>query len=142
MSGPYVRRSLLLCLLTAAPLPGCSRIAHLTPSEQASFGTRTFAAPLAATGQAARERITTVRRPVGAQASIGLDGRSVTPVYMQFDLRLLPVDGAHTRVVAVPHQYAGERDISRERTWELDGDQGLHSHWRALFKAIEANLRR
>lgn len=159
MSGPRARRLFLLCLLSAAPLSACSRIAYLTPSEQNSFGTWTFAAPLAVTAEAARgalqglghtiafvdpggRRITTVRTLVGAQASIGLDGRSADAVYMQFDLRLQPVDRAHTRVTAVPHQYAGARDISDQRTWRLDGDDGLHSQWRTLFRSIESRLPR
>ena len=152
-----VGRGLLFLCLSAAPLPGCSRVAHLTPSEQKSFGTRTFAAPLDRTFESARRaltglgytvafvdvrggRITTERKFYGVSASIGLDGRSATTTYIQLDLRLQVVDAGHTRVTAVPHQYEGERDVSRERTWHLDGDDGLHAHWKSLFRSIEAGL--
>ncbi|HEY0138414.1 MAG TPA: hypothetical protein VGB85_30220 [Nannocystis sp.] len=157
MAVPRARTLFLLGLLAVAPLSGCSRVVVLTASEQASFGTRTFAAPLAVTLQAAREalegldysiaavdsrggKITTGRKLKGVQASIGLFGRSAEPLYQQFVLQLQPVGAAQTRVIAVPHKYAGERDISRERTWFLDGDQGLHHEWRSMFNSIQANL--
>ena len=157
MAVPRVRTLFLLGLLSVAPLPGCARVVVLSASEQASFGTRTFAAPLAATSLAAREAlvglgytiaavdskggtITTGRKLEGVQASIGLFGRSADSVYQQFVLQLQPVGATQTRVIAVPHKYAGERDISRERTWSLDGDQGLHAEWRSLFNSIQARL--
>lgn len=156
MPGRTLLPALLVASLGAAP--GCvSHGNRLTPGEQNTFGTRTFAAPLAATFVAARAalpalgytvtfadaasgRIATARRPAGARVSIGIDGRSSSPLYLQYDLRLVPVDATHTRVVATPHMYEGARDISSSSSWVLEGDQGLHSQWRALFQQIEAGL--
>ena len=150
--------SALLVATLLAAVPGCvARGSRLTPSEQNTFGTRTFAAPLAATFVAARDalprlgytvafadaasgRIATARRPAGARLSIGIDGRSSTPLYLQYDLKLQAVDATHTRVVATPHMYEGARDISSASTWDLTGDNGLHSQWRALFQQIESGL--
>ncbi len=158
-SRPVVRMIQVLAVLGVVALAtGCvTQASRLTASEQASFGTRTFAAPFAVTFAAAREalprlgytlgfvdpvrgRITTLRRQAGGQVSIGIDGRSATPLWLQYDLTIVAVGVTRTRVVATPHKYAGARDISRERAWALDGAQGLHSQWRALFKEIEAGL--
>ena len=143
-------------LLTVLPV-GCATTGRLTPSVQNSFGTRTFAAPYDATFQAARDaltglgytlghldpgagRIVTTRRPFGVQAEIGLLGTGARPLYRQYDLQLVRVDAGHTRVVAVPRVYEGERDVSRQRTWLLDGPEGERTHWKTLFATIEARL--
>lgn len=74
------------------------------------------------------------------QASIGLFDRGVMPLYSQYVLQLQRIGASQTRVIAVPHKYEGERDVSRGRKWSLAGDQGLRSEWRGLFDAIQAGL--
>ncbi|WAS95979.1 hypothetical protein [Nannocystis punicea] len=141
--------------LLAVVLVGCiSRGAHLTESQQQSFGTRTFAASYDATFAAARDalpalgyqlnhvnaaqgRITTTRRPTGVRAGLGLGGAMTAPLYRQYDLRVVRVDPGHTRVIATPRLYEGERDISHESTWTLTGE---HDLWRALFAQIEQGI--
>lgn len=145
------------CLICLGPAGCAGRPTVLTPAVQNSFGARTFAAPFAATFAAARDalpalgytlavvdaqqgRITTERRQAGARFSIGLFGTEAAPLFRQYDLRIQPVDGGHTRVLAIPRRYAGERDVSHERVWDLDGDQGEQALWRQLFEQIAAKL--
>ena len=140
------------CLL-AVLLVGCIR-SPITEVEQQSFGTRTFAAGYEATFAAALDalpvlgyqpqfvsaaqgRITTTRRQAGATAGIGLAGPFAAPLLRQYDLRLVRVDPGHTRVVAHPHLYEGERDVSHQAVWKMSGRDGEYEHWRALFAQIE-----
>lgn len=155
---PSLIVSRLAAAAAAVALAGCTHRGPLTTSEQQSFGTRTFAAPYDVTFQAARDalprlgytlqfvdpahgRITTSRLPIGARAEVGFGGASTTVVSRSYDLRISPVDPHHTRVVAIPHKYAGERDISHQREWRRDGSQGEYANWRELFAAIESGLR-
>ncbi|MCY1009056.1 hypothetical protein OV079_26545 [Nannocystis pusilla] len=145
-------------LLLAVLLVGCIR-SQITEVEQQSFGTRTFAAgyektfaaaldALPALGyqpqfvSAAQGRITTTRRQAGATAGIGLAGTFAAPLFRQYDLRLVRVDAGHTRVVAHPHLYEGERDVSRQAVWQMSGRDGEYEHWRALFAQIERGCMR
>jgi hypothetical protein len=145
------------CLL-AVLLVGCIH-SQITESEQQSFGTRTFAAgyettfaaaldALPALGyqvqfvNAAQGRITTTRRPAGATAGIGLAGTFAAPLFRQYDLRLVRVDRGHTRVVAHPRWYEGERDRSHEAVWKMSGRDGEYEHWRELFAQIERGCMR
>ncbi|WP_434418862.1 hypothetical protein [Nannocystis pusilla] len=133
------------CLL-AVLLVGCIR-SQITEIEQQSFGTRTFAAGYEATFAAALEalpalgyqlqfvsaaqgRITTTRRQAGATAGIGLAGAFAAPLFRQYDLRLVRLDPGHTRVIAHPHVYEGERDRSHEAVWKMSGRDGEYEHWR------------
>lgn len=148
-------------LLAAALLGavGCiARPVHVSAAEQQSFGARTFPAAYDVTFAAARDalpllgygleavdvrtgRITTERIAVGGRAEIGFGGPTATPLFRRYDLHVQAVGPASTRVVAVPHMLAGERDVSRERVWTLDGPSGEHARWRALFEQIEVGLR-
>ena len=85
-------------------------------------------------------RLVTGRLPFGVRLELGLYGRDSTPLWRQYELRVLRVDPGYTRVIAVPHQYAGERDISSDRVWTLDGPQGEHAQWQALFTQIGSSL--
>ncbi|PCC69000.1 hypothetical protein SAMN02745121_05667 [Nannocystis exedens] len=156
---PWSVLSRLAPWLLAVLLLGClSHRTHLTESEQQSFGTRTFAAPYEATFAAARDalpalgyqllfvgaaegRITTARKQYGVRASLGLEGTSSAVLYRQYDLRLVRVDPSHTRVIAAPRLYDGERDVSSQAAWTMSGPSGEHEQWRALFAQIEAGLR-
>ncbi|MFY0539796.1 hypothetical protein [Nannocystis pusilla] len=145
------------CLL-AVLLVGCIR-SPITEIEQQSFGTRTFAAGYDATFAAACDalpalgyqlqfvsaahgRITTTRRQAGATAGIGLAGTFAAPLFRQYDLRLVRVDSGHTRVIAHPHLYEGERDVSRQAVWKMSGHDGEYEHWGALFAQIERGCMR
>ncbi|MCY0989900.1 hypothetical protein OV203_22365 [Nannocystis sp. ILAH1] len=145
------------CLL-AVLLVGCIR-SQITEVEQQSFGTRTFAAGYEATFAAALDglralgyqplfvsaaqgRITTTRRQAGATAGIGLAGTFAAPLFRQYDLRLVRVDPSHTRVIAHPRWYEGERDRSHEAVWQMSGRDGEYEHWRALFAEIERGCNR
>lgn len=155
---PWPLLSRIAPWLLAVLLLGClGHGTHLTESEQQSFGTRTFAAAYDATFTAARDalpalgyqlqfvsaaqgRITTTRRQYGVRASVGLGGTFTAPLYRQYDLRLVRVDPGHTRVIAAPHLYEGERDISRQSSWAMSGPSGEYEQWRALFAQIELRL--
>lgn len=147
----------LLAAVLLAAVACAERQGRVTTAEQQSFGSRTFAAPFDATFTAARDalpllgytllfadprtgRITTEKLAAGARAEIGFGGRLASTLYRQYDLRLQPVGPASTLVVAVPRMYAGERDISHEPVWILDGPSGEHARWRALFDQIDTTL--
>lgn len=138
-------------------LVGCASSVRLTPTLQQTFGSRTYAAPYQATFEAARDalptfgytlslsdpaagRIVTGRLPIGVRLELGLWGRDATPLYRQYELRVVRVDPGHTQVIAVPHMYAGERDISPNREWTLDGPEGEREKWRMLFTGIERGI--
>jgi len=147
----------LSCLLAALPLGCISRGTHVTEAEQQSFGTRTFAADYDATFAAARDalpllgydldfasapqgRITTTKRAYGASAGVDFGGTVTSTLYRQYDLRFVRVDPGHTRVIATPRKYDGDRDVSRSPVWTMTGEQGEYELWRALFVQIERNL--
>ncbi len=144
-------RLISLCFVL---LVGCASSVRLTPSLQQTFGTRTFAAPYQATFEAAGAalprfgytlslsdpaagRIVTGRRPAGVRVELGLWSRETILLYRQYELRVLRVDAGHTQVSAVPHMYAGKRDITSDREWTLDGPEGEREKWKALFAEID-----
>jgi hypothetical protein len=155
------QRSLLWRLapyLLAVLLVGCIH-SQITEAEQQSFGTRTFAAGYEETFAAVRDalpalgyqlqfvsaaqgRITTTRRQAGATAGIGLAGTFAAPLFRQYDLRLVRLDPGHTRVIAHPRWYEGERDRSHEAVWKMSGRDGEYEQWRALFAEIERGCMR
>jgi hypothetical protein len=47
-------------------------------------------------------------------------------------------DGTGSHVIASPALFAGERDISDEEVWNLDGPRGEHALWTELFADLEA----
>lgn len=147
--GPWLLAVLLVaCVHRGAPIPA---------GEQQSFGTRTFAASYDVTFLAARDalpllgwsldfvspaqgRIATGRQEAGARREVAFGGTTALPLYRQYDVRIVRVDPGHTRVIAIPRMYAGDRDISSQSVWEMSGPQGEHERWRALFAQIELNL--
>jgi hypothetical protein len=50
-------------------------------------------------------------------------------------------DNGLTRVVAEPFLARGDRDISREKVWDLDGPNGEKVQWHNLFDGIESAFR-
>jgi hypothetical protein len=49
-------------------------------------------------------------------------------------------DGAKVAVRAIPRLWAGDRDVSEEPRWELDGIDGEDAHWERLFDGIDSLL--
>ncbi|MBZ5711035.1 hypothetical protein [Nannocystis pusilla] len=144
-------------MLAALPLACISRGTHVTAAAQESFGTRTFAADYDATFVAARDalpllgydldfasapqgRITTTKRPYGVRAGVEFGGTVTSTLYRQYDLRFVRVDPGHTRVIATPRQYDGDRDISAGPVWTMTGQDGEYEQWHALFAQIEHKL--
>ncbi|MDC0675780.1 hypothetical protein [Nannocystis radixulma] len=155
---PSLLARVLPLLLAALPLACINRGTHVTAAEQESFGTHTFAADYDATFVAARDalpllgydldfasapqgRITTTKRHYGERAGVEFGGTVTSELYRQYDLRLVRVDAGHTRVIATPRKYNGDRDMSANPVWTMTGPEGEYEQWRALFAQIEHNLR-
>jgi hypothetical protein len=47
-------------------------------------------------------------------------------------------DGTGSRVIASPALFAGERDVSDDEVWNLDGPRGEHALWSELFADLDA----
>lgn len=131
--------------------------AMMTPGEIATNGTHSFAFPpaevFAATVGALRTQgyvvtvaneekgiIKTDRKPLRAQA-IGGGGVAVAvEVTRQYYVRIESTDPGNTTVVADPKVFIGERDVTGDKVWRLEGPEGERELWRRLFAEIQSNL--
>lgn len=129
----------------------------MSPAEISASGTRAYAAPpaevFAATTGAlqtlgyqltvvndAKGIIKTDRKPIRADAAAA-NGRAVAvEVTRQYYVRVESSDGANTTVVAEPKVFIGERDVSGDPVWMLDGPEGERTLWKRLFDEIQSNL--
>jgi hypothetical protein len=153
-----------LCLFAsvtalAAPLVGaCGPSgAVMTPEEVAANGTHTFAASpkdtFAATAGALQTLgymltvvneekgiIKTDRKHLRAQAVYNGNSATAVGFSRQYYIRVQSTDGTNTTVVADPKVFIGERDISGDKVWALEGPEGERELWTRLFAEIQSNL--
>ncbi|MBX7097544.1 MAG: hypothetical protein K1X89_07525 [Myxococcaceae bacterium] len=146
-----MRRLVLLVFLCCA----CAgqKGALLTAEEQRDHGARVLPAPQPQVFAAASAALRSLGYPQAIEEpGLGLlkTGRKLVrsvvqagvgevPVSRQYALHLRAT-GAGTEVVAEPFLFIGERDVSREPVWQLDGDDGERALWDALFKEIAGLL--
>ncbi len=144
---------------TAPLLTGCAggRAALMTPEEISAHGTHRFAAPPAQTFAATigalqtlgydvavaneeKGMIKTARKDLRAQAVAAGNTAIAVSVYRQYYIRIESTDPTNTTVVAEPKVFIGERDISADKVWALEGPEGERELWKRLFAEIESNL--
>lgn len=155
---------LSLCIavgvLSAPVLVGCAGGgggALMTPEEIGSHGTHKFASSEAETFAATigalrtlgyivtvaneeKGMIKTDRKPLRAQAYAGGGQAVAVEVTRQYYVRLESTDASNTTVVAEPKVFIGERDVTNDKVWMLEGPEGERELWRRLFAEIQSNL--
>lgn len=151
-----------LFLMLAAPLSGgCAagnRGAYMTPQEIDANGRHTFSAPPAETFKATAGALQTLgyeltvaneekgiiktnRKELRAQAVATSNyTASAVSITRQYYVQLSSTDGATTTVVASPRVFVGERDVSGDQVWALEGPEGERELWRRLFAEIQSNM--
>ena len=151
--------ALFLCLAAVAPLAtACRRGAVMTPAEVDANGTHVFAASHADTFKATAGALQTL----GYQLTMTDEGKgilktdrkllqaravatssvsaSAVQVTRQYYVRITSTDATSTAVVAEPKVFIGERDVSGDEVWALEGPEGERELWRRLFAEIQSNL--
>lgn len=137
----------LVMLSCAAPV----RAVRLSPEEIAAHGTREVPQPPERVWAAVPGALRSLGYPIAHEdaasglvktgrkhvRSIGQMGVGEVPVSRQYQVTVL-ARGTGSVVVAVPTVFVGERDVSGEAVWQLDGDDGERALWRALFSELEA----
>lgn len=145
--------------LSAASLPGCfgSTGAMLTQQEISAYGSKTVAKPLPDTFKATvgalkvmgysiavedadKGLIKTERKVIRAQAVGNAHAVMATNVARQYSLKLAESEPGKTAITATPRVFVGERDVSDDKVWVLEGPEGERQLWGALFKEIESQL--
>ena len=84
--------------------------------------------------------IKTARKDLRAQAVAAGNTAIAVSVYRQYYIRIESTDPTNTTVVAEPKVFIGERDISADKVWALEGPEGERELWKRLFAEIESNL--
>jgi hypothetical protein len=128
----------------------------MTPAEVSSHGTATYeAAPakvFAATQGALKSEgyeiavadekkglIKTNRKLVRAHAVGGPGYAEAVEATRQYVVSI-HADGAKTVVVAEPRVYIGDRDLSDESVWDIEGPMGERKLWTQLFRDVREGL--
>ncbi len=84
-------------------------------------------------------KIKTSRKFVRAHAQGGAYSAQAVEVSRQYYIDL-KADGGGTVVTATPKIFIGERDVSDDRVWVLEGESGERTLWKQLFSEIQSNL--
>jgi hypothetical protein len=149
---------LAVVLVACSAVAACAHPQVLTPGEVGRSGSRQFPAPpdkvfyasvgaLKAEGydveSADVERGVIVTKPklVRPSESSGQNGGLAPAQYVGYQRRyritVSPGEGG-TRVVAEPSLAKGDRDISKDEVWDLDGPNGEKAQWDSLFDDIQS----
>lgn len=153
-----MRRSSFL-LLAVVPLLGgaCASGQYLTRSEIESHGTRVYAVESRALADAAartlqvmgyevalsdpeRGLVKTGRKLIRAQAIGGPGGAQSSGIYRQYQIAISPAGEAGSRIEVTPSVFVGERDMSREDVWVIEGPEGERQLWDDYFRELEQVL--
>jgi hypothetical protein len=147
----------MLILLAAFVVAACAAGGRpLTPAEVAQNGTASFAAPHARVFAAAKGAlksegyeialadpgkgiIKTNRKLVRAQAVGNAYSVVAYEVTRQYVLSLHAERG-RTVVVAEPRVFAGDRDLSDQAVWDIEGPMGERRLWSQLFRDMKEAL--
>jgi hypothetical protein len=137
---------------------GCAMFgANLTQQELTTYGTKTLAKPLPdtfkatigalkvmgyqiAVEDAAKGIIKTERKVIRANAIGNSTSASATNIYRQYSLKLGESEPGKTAVTATPYVFIGERNVSEDKVWVIEGPEGERQLWSSLFKEIESQL--
>lgn len=84
--------------------------------------------------------IKTERKVIRAHAVGNANAAMATNVYRQYSLKLAEPESGKTEITATPRVFIGERDVSEDKVWVLDGPDGERTMWNSLFKEIESQL--
>jgi hypothetical protein len=138
-------------------LAGCAAGGRpMTPSEVATHGTASYdASPakvfVAAQGALKSEGyeialadqgkglIKTSRKLVRAEAVGGAGYAQAIAATRQYVVSI-HADGAKTVVVAEPRVFMGDRDLSQESVWDIEGPMGERTLWTQLFRDVREAL--
>ena len=84
--------------------------------------------------------ITTMPKLVRAVAQRSAPGTAqAVELYRRYRL-MLSADGKGTKVIAEPSVFVGNRDISSDPVWDIEGPMGERSLWAQLFREIQGGL--
>jgi hypothetical protein len=128
----------------------------LTPSEVAQNGTASFDAPPAKVFAAAQGAlksegydiaiadsgkgvIKTGRKLVRAEAAGGPGYAQAVEATRQYVLTVRGQAG-HTVVTAEPRVFLGDRDLSNDAVWDIEGPMGERRLWAQLFRDVKEAL--
>jgi hypothetical protein len=156
MKATRATLTLLRLFALGAILSGCIHGEMLTPAEVSSHGRAAFNAPrakvfAAAAGtlraegyviaQADLERgvIRTGRKTVRVVAVGSAHAAQAVDYSRQYTVTLRS-EGPLTAVTAEPRVFMGERDVSEEAVWALDGPEGERALWNQFFRELNASL--
>jgi hypothetical protein len=149
---------LAVMLVAACGIAACAHSRVLTPGEIGRSGSREFSAPpekvfYASVGAlkvegydvetADLERGVIVTKPklVRASAQTTSNGGLSSGQFIEYQRRYrvtVSAENGRTRVVAEPSLAKGERDISKDEVWDLDGPNGEKVLWNSLFDDIQS----
>lgn len=151
----------LFLLAATSGIAACAHSEVLTPGEVGRSGSSQFSAPRdevfyatvgalkiegydVATADVEKGVIVTKPKLVRASGAAIGDGRLAPAQLAQVQRRYqvtVSTEKGVTRVVAEPFLAQGDRDISREKVWDLDGPDGEKVKWHNLFDGIESAFR-
>jgi hypothetical protein len=138
-------------------LAGCAMGGRpMTPAEVSSHGTASYDAPPAkvfaatqgalksegyeiALADANKGLIKTSRKLVRAEAVGGAGYAQAVAATRQYVVSI-HADGAKTVVVAEPRVFMGDRDLSSESVWDIEGPMGERTLWTQLFRDVREAL--
>jgi hypothetical protein len=145
--------SFLLALVAGCATTGGGGPAYMTEEEVGAYGSHSYAAPGAkvftavvsalksegyeiAVENQEKGIVRTGRKMIRAAAAGGYGYAQAVAYTRQYmiDVRTKP-DG-QILVVARPRVFAGEQDLSANKVWVLEGDQGERRLWNNLFQEI------
>jgi hypothetical protein len=144
----FVARTALAIALTTTP--GCFLTAAkpMTPQEITQNGTKSFPAPKAKVFKGAIAALKAEGFEIAFESeekgiiktgpkTVGqVTGKhQATSAYRQYTLTVTE-EGGQTTVVAAPKVGIGQRDMSNEPVWVLEGPAGERAQWAKLFQEI------
>ena len=91
--------------------------------------------------------VTTARKEIGQSTyTAGVRGRSTssshsmtTGYYRQYLVRIEETSAGVSRVRVTPKVFIGERDVSEDKVWNIDGRGGERELWHNIFRDLEAS---
>jgi hypothetical protein len=150
-------------LLFALSLTGCGSV--LTQEEIAAYGTRTYSAPKeklvedisvvlkgmgyeVVVADAGKGIVKTSRKEIGSQTrTSGIRGKSTvsassvsTSYYRQYLVQVSDAGKGALTVRVTPKVFIGERDVSEDSVWNIDGAGGERELWQSFFSELESTL--
>lgn len=156
MKATRATPTLLSSFALGAILCSCVHGEMLTPAEISSHGRAAFNAPRAQVFAAAagtlraegyviaqedmdKGVIKTGRKTVRVVAMGNAHAAQAVDYSRQYTVTVRS-EGARTSVTAEPRVFMGERDVSGEAVWALDGPEGERALWNQFFRELNGSL--